>query len=124
MTLLIAIIASLFNIFAAKRLGFFEGLMLLCFFAGLFAVVIPLWVLAPKASSKEVWTEFGTYIGWQPIGLACVIGQISAGGSMIGIDGERLPTLGPTLHATNIFLTQLRCIWLKKFPMRLELFPV
>ena len=62
--------------------------MFLFFFGGLFAILIPLWALSPKASAREVWTDFAAFSGWANLGLACVIGQTSSGGSMIGVDGR------------------------------------
>jgi hypothetical protein len=85
---MVAILAGMFNIFAARRLPFFEGIMFLVFFGGLFAILIPLWVLAPTVSSKTVWTNFEIWSGWANLGVACAIGQMSSGGAMIGTDGE------------------------------------
>ena len=53
---------------------------------GFFAILIPLWVLAPKASATAVFTDFENYGGWSSIGAACVIGQLAAAGAFIGAD--------------------------------------
>ena len=88
MTLLIAIIGMLFNVFAAKRIPLFEGIVLVFHIIGFFATMIPLWVLAPKVPSSQVWgpEAFANYGGWSSIGAACVVGQLAASVSMIGAD--------------------------------------
>ena len=48
--------------------------------------MIPLWVLAPKAPAREVFTDFENFGGWSSVGAACVIGQLSASGAFIGAD--------------------------------------
>lgn len=85
-TIAVCIFAILFNIFAAKRLPSFEGLILFFHIVGFLAVVIPLWVLAPKASSSAVWTDFSNYGGWSSTGAACIVGQLASAGAFIGAD--------------------------------------
>lgn len=88
MTILIAVSVTVFNIYGARQLHFFEGCILVFDIIGVFAILIPLWVLAPMASSKEVWLDFGSFGGWKNLGLACLIGQLPSGGALIGADGE------------------------------------
>jgi hypothetical protein len=58
--LVIAITAFciIFNTFLAKKLPMVEGLVLIIHILGFFAVLIPLWVLAPRTDAKTVFTEF------------------------------------------------------------------
>lgn len=88
MTFAIAGLAALFNIFAARRLPVFEGIVLVFHVVGFFAVMIPLWVLAPKVSHSEVWGKeaFANYGGWSSIGAACIVGQLAASASLVGAD--------------------------------------
>ena len=88
MTILIAVSVTMFTIYGTRRLPFFEGCILFFDIIGVFAIVIPLWTLAPMAPSKEVWLDFGSYGGWKNLGLACLIGQMPSGGALIGADGE------------------------------------
>ena len=99
---MVAVPAALFNIFAAKQLSLFEIAMFIFFFGGLLAVLIPLWALAPKASTGDVWTHFDSFSGWANLGLACAIGQISSGGAMIGVDGKCYSLKLPDDSVTNI----------------------
>jgi hypothetical protein len=45
---------------------------------GWIAVVVVLWVLAPHASAKDVFTNFSSNGGWEPIGLSLMVGQITS----------------------------------------------
>lgn len=88
MTLAIAILAVSFNIFAARRIPIFEGIVLIFHVVGFFAVMIPLWVLAPKVPSSQVWgpEAFADNGGWGSIGAACIVGQLAASASLVGAD--------------------------------------
>ncbi|KAH1799465.1 hypothetical protein KXX36_009402 [Aspergillus fumigatus] len=72
-TLLVVAITTfsiLFNTFLAKNLPMVEGLILIIHVVGLFAIIIPLWVLAPRNSAKAVFTEFNNAGGWDSDGTA------------------------------------------------------
>ena len=64
----------------------FEALVLFFFVVGLFAVCVPLWVLAPKVPSWEVWTQFNNGGGWPTTGSAAILGLITTNGAFIGAD--------------------------------------
>lgn len=49
--------------FLANWLPLVEEIILFLHFAAWFAMLIPLWVLAPKASNAEVWNSFAD-LGW------------------------------------------------------------
>lgn len=85
-TIAVALFAVAFNVWGAKRIPAFEGIILFFHVFGFFAIMVPLWVLAPKAPAREVFTDFKNYGGWSSVGAACVIGQISAAGAFIGAD--------------------------------------
>ena len=82
----IGIIGTVMNTFGAKRLPMLEGIVFVLHVFGWFAVIIPLWVLAPKASSTEVWSTFSNFGGWSSIGSAVFVGSITATGSFAGSD--------------------------------------
>jgi amino acid transporter len=82
----IALFGTLFNTFGAKRLPLLEGLVLCLHVFGFFAIIIPLWVLAPKAAASQVFGQFSNFGGWSSVGAACVIGQLTATSSLAGSD--------------------------------------
>ena len=88
MTFAVAGMGFAFNVFAARRIPIFEGIVLVFHVVGFFAVMIPLWVLAPKVDSSQVWGKeaFANYGGWSSIGAACVVGQLAASASLVGAD--------------------------------------
>lgn len=54
----ITILVAFFNIFLAQHLPLVEGVILVLHLAGWVAILIPLWVMAPRTPSSEVWTSF------------------------------------------------------------------
>jgi choline transport protein len=45
---------------------------------GWIAVVIVLWAMAPHALASDVFLNFSSNGGWEPIGLSLMVGQISS----------------------------------------------
>ncbi|KAF8855458.1 amino acid transporter [Acephala macrosclerotiorum] len=86
--LVIAITAFciIFNTFLAKKLPMVEGMVLIIHLLGFFAVLVPLWVLAPRNSAKEVFTDFLNLGGWSSKGLAFMVGLLSPVYTLIGAD--------------------------------------
>ena len=85
-TIAIAAFAVLFNIFGAKQLPLFEGLIFAFHILGFLVIIIPLWALGPKAKASEVFGSFDNFGGWTSIGAACVVGNLAAAGAFIGAD--------------------------------------
>lgn len=88
-TLLVwAIIAfcAVFNTAVAKKLPVLEILVLVVHIVGLFAIVIPLWVLSPRASPTEALLTFANGGGWPTTGLSAMIGLITPMISLLGFD--------------------------------------
>ncbi|RLL98784.1 hypothetical protein CFD26_106363 [Aspergillus turcosus] len=88
-TLLVVAITAfsiLFNTFLAKNLPMVEGLILIIHVVGLFAIIIPLWVLAPRNSAKAVFTDFNNAGGWNSDGTATLVGLSTTITAMIGYD--------------------------------------
>ena len=54
-----------------------------------FAVLIPIWVNAPKATSEKVWTGFENFGGWSSLALAVMIGQLPGISVQVGVDTVR-----------------------------------
>ncbi|KAH8810844.1 amino acid permease [Xylogone sp. PMI_703] len=86
--LVIAITAFciIFNTFLAKKLPMVEGLILIIHIVGFFAVLIPLWVLAPRNAASDVFTQFLNLGGWSTTGLAFMVGLLSPVYTLIGAD--------------------------------------
>ena len=83
-TIAIVVFAALINIFLAKHLPWLEGLILVLHVLGFVAVVIPLWVLAPRNSARRVFTEFNDGGDWGSFGTACIVGQVTCITSFMG----------------------------------------
>ena len=82
----IGVIGTLMNTYGAKHLPVLEGIVLIVHIFGFFCIIIPLWVLAPKAPTSEVFGTFENFGGWSSIGAACFVGSITATGSFAGSD--------------------------------------
>lgn len=61
MTIAVAAFAVLFNTLGARQLPLFETAILALHIIGVFAILIPLWVLAPKNSAAQVFGEFSKF---------------------------------------------------------------
>jgi amino acid transporter len=95
LTIAVVTIAVVFNSFFARKLPLVEGLVLVLHVCGFFAILIPLWVFAPRHSSLDVWTNFSQVSAedlpppsqpWPSIGLACLVGLSSSIYALIGPD--------------------------------------
>ncbi|EXJ73826.1 uncharacterized protein A1O5_03588 [Cladophialophora psammophila CBS 110553] len=86
LTIAITLVCGFFNTVLAKRLPLVEGLVLFLHIAGFFGILVPLWVLAPRTPSKQVWTAFEDANGWGNVGLACLVGMNSPVLSLLGAD--------------------------------------
>ncbi|KAL4759206.1 putative GABA permease [Aspergillus foveolatus] len=75
-----------FNTFLARNLPMVEALILIIHVVGLFAIIIPLWVLAPRNNAKAVFTEFNNGGGWNSDGTATLVGFSTTITAMIGYD--------------------------------------
>lgn len=75
-----------FNTFLAKKLPMVEALILILHIVGLFAIIIPLWVLAPRASAYDVFTQFNDAGGWNSYGTSTLVGFSTTITAMIGYD--------------------------------------
>jgi choline transport protein len=58
MAIMVTFITAGFNMFLANWFPFVEGIILFLHFAGWLAMLIPLWVLAPKDTNAQVWNSF------------------------------------------------------------------
>ena len=86
--LVIAVVAFsiIFNTTFAQKLPLVEGLILLLHVIGLFAIIVPLWVLAPRNDASTALLTFSNGGGWPTMGIAFMIGLLTSLGSMMGFD--------------------------------------
>jgi choline transport protein len=81
----VTFICAFFNTFLARKLPLIEGIVLVLHILGFFAILIPMWILAPRTDSKTVWTGFNNG-GWSSTGVSVLVGMISPVVSLIGSD--------------------------------------
>lgn len=81
----VAIVCCVFNTFLAKKLPLVEGTVLILHVLGFFAIMIPLWILAPRTPASTVFTQFENP-GWSSNGLACLVGILTPTVSLLGSD--------------------------------------
>ena len=86
LTMAVVWFVVIFNTIFAVRLPFIEGTLLIVHVAGLFAIIIPLWVLAPRGNIQDTILTFTTTAGWDNIGIASLIGVINPICVLIGYD--------------------------------------
>lgn len=82
----ISFFSIIFNTYLANRLPLVEGIVLILHICGFFAILVPLWVLAPRNTAEEVFTQFTDGGNWGNIGLSCLVGMLSPIFSFIGPD--------------------------------------
>lgn len=66
------------NIWGARLMPLFQNMMLVVHVLGFLVIIIILWVLAPRATAEVTFTQFTNDGGWNSMGLALMVGQISA----------------------------------------------
>ena len=63
-----------------------EGMVLILHILGLFGIIIPLWVMAPRGEARVVLLEFTNFGGWSSNGLSAMIGLLSPMAVLVGYD--------------------------------------
>jgi choline transport protein len=66
-----------FNTWGAKILPMMETVSLFGHMAGLIIVIVPLVVMCPKNSAKQVFREVTNNGGWGDVGTSCLVTQVS-----------------------------------------------
>ncbi|KAL9005509.1 MAG: hypothetical protein Q9188_001711 [Gyalolechia gomerana] len=80
------VIAIAINTLLAKSLPMAEFLILFLHVAGLFAIIIPLLVMAPKNSASVALLEVTNSGGWSTTGTSFMVGLLTPLSSMMGMD--------------------------------------
>lgn len=73
-----------FNTIWRAALPAFETVAFAFHFLGFLAIIIPLWILAPKNSASEVFGQVVNGGGWSNTGLSLLVGQVSVFYCMAG----------------------------------------
>ncbi|KAJ9630757.1 hypothetical protein H2203_001281 [Taxawa tesnikishii (nom. ined.)] len=74
----ITIVVYGMNVYGARAMPVFQNLMLILHVLGFVTIVVCFWVLAPRNTAATVFTQFTNDGGWNSMGLALMVGQISA----------------------------------------------
>lgn len=86
LTIGVVLFATIFNTFFAAKLPVIEASILILHFCGLFAIIIPLWVLAPRAPVRETLLGFQNNGAWPSTGLSAMIGLTTPLSVIVGYD--------------------------------------
>lgn len=74
----ITLVVFVFNVWGARAMPMTQNLMLVVHVFGFLTIIIVFWVLAPRNPAEVVFTRFTNGGGWSSMGLALMVGQISA----------------------------------------------
>lgn len=80
------VIAYIATVWGAKYLHLWQNAAFVLHISVYLAMMIAIWVNAPRASSSQVWTEFNFSGGWPNTGLAVLVGQQTGILTQIGVD--------------------------------------
>ena len=86
LTIMVIVFSIAFNTVFASKLPLIEAVVLFLHFCGLFAIIIPLWVLAPRAPAHETLLGFSNNGGWSSVGLSSMIGLTTPLSVIVGYD--------------------------------------
>lgn len=86
LTIAVIVFSIAFNTVLSAKLPLLEGGVLFLHFCGLFAVIIPLWVLGPRAPAHETLLVFQNNGGWPTVGLSSMIGLTTPLSVIVGYD--------------------------------------
>ncbi len=110
MVFAVSAFAVFFNTYLAKKLPLIEGIVLVVHVFGFFAILVPLWVLAPRSSAREVFTQFNNGGGWPNYGSSALVGILASILPLLGADAavhmsEELRDASKILPQTMIWTT-------------------
>ena len=76
----VMLVCVCFNVWFNHWLPSMQNAVMVLHVAGFLAIMIVFWVLSPHVPAREVFLDFENGGGWQTMGLALMIGQVSAVG--------------------------------------------
>ncbi|KAA6408204.1 MAG: amino acid transporter [Lasallia pustulata] len=74
----IVVLIYFLNVWGANAMPMINNIFLIVHIFGFLAIVVTLWVLSPRNTGHVVFTQFVNGGGWSSMGLALMVGQISA----------------------------------------------
>ncbi|KAK3071925.1 hypothetical protein LTR53_007771 [Teratosphaeriaceae sp. CCFEE 6253] len=74
----ITLVVYVCNVWGGRAMPVFQNLMLILHVFGFLTIIVCIWVLAPRNSAIVVFTQFTNGGGWSSMGLALMVGQITA----------------------------------------------
>lgn len=86
LTIAVVVFSIFFNTVLASRLPVLEGTVLILHVLGFFAIIIQLWVMAPRARPEVVLLEFTNNGGWPTTGLSSMVGLLAPMAVLVGYD--------------------------------------
>ncbi|KAG9589458.1 putative amino acid permease, partial [Aureobasidium melanogenum] len=103
-----AALATCVNIYGIRFLSSLEAIMLALHVVGFFAVLIPLWLMGERSTTRDVFFTFEDNAGWGSIGTACLVGLLGPIMTLIGGDstvhlGEEIRDASRTLPLSMVF---------------------
>ncbi|KAK3703660.1 hypothetical protein LTR37_014356 [Vermiconidia calcicola] len=90
LTIAIVTFCTLFNIFLTVRLPLTEAIVLILHIVGVFVVIIPLWVTAPRGNTYDTIFKWEDNAGWGNVRLASTIGIKPTAKSMAMLSSMRV----------------------------------
>ncbi|PSN74810.1 amino acid permease 2 [Corynespora cassiicola Philippines] len=78
MVIAVTILVWGLNVWGTRAMPVFQNIMLMVHVTGFLVIIIVLWVLCPRATAETTFTNFVNDGGWNSMGLALMVGQISA----------------------------------------------
>jgi len=76
----VMLVCVCFNVWFNHWLPSMQNAVMVLHVAGFLAIMVIFWVLSPHVPAREVFLDFQNDGGWQTMGLALMIGQVSAVG--------------------------------------------
>ncbi|KAK5702464.1 hypothetical protein LTR17_022297 [Elasticomyces elasticus] len=70
-------IAYIGVVYGNKVLPYWQNAVFIVHVLAYLGYIIPVWVAAPRATHKQVWTEFENGGGWSSMGLCVLVGQVA-----------------------------------------------
>jgi choline transport protein len=86
LTIAVLAFSIIFNTSMAERLPLLEGVLLILHWVGFFAIIITLWVMAPRGDAKTLLLGFTNEGKWPSKGLSAMIGLSTPIGVLVGSD--------------------------------------
>lgn len=125
----VILFVSVFNTLLATRLPLIEGILFIIHVGGLFAIIIPLWVMcvdprsqaiqsmltpsrAPRRNAHDTLFKFTTTGGWSNLGLSSLIGMVSLASSRSGHTAD-LSVCYRSIRSVCSSVTTALCICVK-----------